>query len=276
MKLKYKATHHVPFGKFLELKLKQYLHNLTSIGVGPVKTQIQPIFIVGAGHSGTTLIASKLGNSDACLLIGKESGAFLPEVGKHTSKKVIQEWLYFAQRANKQYLVEKTPKHVHVIKRIQSIVPHAKIIISIRNPLDNIASLYSRFGNLDFCIERWLMDNKPVLQYQDKQDTCLVKYEDLTYHPQHTFESICQLTGMPFDPCMLKQQQVNYDAVSASDNMQQRAWQVSKPIHPNTGKWRYHIDQSQGQKVVNHCKSLAQKLGYSHAFIEQLLKESPR
>lgn len=249
--------------KYLVMKTYNYLPNLF---VSEHSTSKRYVFVCGCGHSGTTLIASRLGNHEDVFLIGRETQGFHPFLNLLSSKKIVGEWEYFASRSNKNIILEKTPKHVHSIKSIKKILPEAKIIQVVRNPLDNIASLYERFGNLDFCINRWVSDNEKILYNCGKfSNIIVVKYEELTSDPESHFKRIINFMDIEWSELVCTVTDSSYsDVMQSSDIYIKRVNQVSQPIQSKVDSWKNILTTKQAELVKSKTSRLAHKLGYSY------------
>uniref|UniRef100_UPI0024690DBE sulfotransferase family protein n=1 Tax=Chromohalobacter sp. 48-RD10 TaxID=2994063 RepID=UPI0024690DBE len=157
------SDHRVTIGKWFRKRYKTLVHGLGDRWVAPISTDLSTCFVVGCGHSGTTLVAAKLGRHGDAHLIGRETHGYAPACGLRASRRSTQEWLSTLRANNKKLLIEKTPKHVHVIPRVRRVLPEARFLAMVRNPLDNCFSLYQRYGDLGFAIDRWNMDNAAII-----------------------------------------------------------------------------------------------------------------
>lgn len=118
------------------------------------------IFIVGCGHSGTSLLNKILGTHPQVYPIGGESELFLPNrLHLPTVEKCIIEWLSRTTEKRASHFCEKTPRHIHKTAQIQALFPEAKFIYVTRNPLDCVASLHKRYENLESAVFRYQFDN---------------------------------------------------------------------------------------------------------------------
>jgi Sulfotransferase family len=230
--------------------------------VSPYRSRTRFVFVCGCGHSGTTLTAAKLGNHSQVFLIGRETNAFFPERGVQSGKRLVAEWDYFAQAAGKSTVVEKTPKHVQCVRTIRRIVPAARVILTVRNPLDNIASLYRRFGDLEASLGRWIVDNRAVAQLSGSDDTLLVRFEDLTGNPSGEFRRILEFVELPWEANILAPGDTNYGKFDQDENMSLRAEQVRREIMPRNGVWNEVLSAEQAKWVEARTASLAESLGY--------------
>ena len=259
----HKPNHRVSAAVYLRLQLTGLGHAVSDAAVRPLPDSDAFCFVTGCGHSGTTLLASKIGLHPDVLLISRESNLFAPHHGLRLARVIVQEWLAFARQEYRQLILEKSPKHVHCVGRIRRLLPEARIIVVVRNPLDTCASLYRRFGDLDLAIERWLMDNEAALAALEEKATWLVRYEALTREPAATLSAACSFLGIPWDPGLL----TRIGSVYGTDpglrrNMAIRHEQVSQPIHDNNGKWAEVLDAQQAARIRERTTALAVRLGY--------------
>ncbi|MFW5808331.1 MAG: sulfotransferase family protein [Spirochaetota bacterium] len=261
---KYSIKHNQSVHSVLFHLLTNLFRNVSYPFARPVQTDMQFVFVVGCGHSGTTLMAAKLGNAPKCMAIGRETKRFLPETGIGSSVTAVEEWIYFAELLGRCVIIEKTPKHIHVMKRISKIIPGAKFIVMVRNPLDNCASMTSRFGSVRYAIERWILDNSCILPVlSDTANYKIVKYEKLTASPERTLRDVCDFARIPWDPAILTAGETIYDTTNQDPNMTIRRSQVSSRITPNNGNWQRTLGKSDEELVITKTMKLAKQLGYT-------------
>ena len=265
------VIHRVGFKFLAKFLLKRAATCVEDLVFRPVRINIDTVFVVGCGHSGTTLIAAKIGRHDQVLAIGKESNIFVPyKSSLYMSSRILAEWADFAFNQNKTCVLEKTPKHLYYVDRINKVSPDHKMIAMIRNPLDTVASLYNRFKDLDLCVERWVNDNARLVRVMESRQVMVVRFEDLTTAPEKTLEEICQFVGLRFDPDILDIGVTAYhDNESTSSNMRIRSRQVSREITPNVGGWKKTLTEEQARYVLRRTKEVADRLGY-HSSSEAL------
>lgn len=263
MIVKSRLYHKPGFGHFLLHWLVRGYNALSSVFYSPVNNEIGFVFVVGCGHSGTTLMAAKLGNHPDIFALGRETGVMLPgKYSLYAMKAVADEWSYFAESNGNKLVLEKTPKHLYSYRAIQKVVPNNKFIVLVRNPLDNVASLHKRFNDLDYAIERWLFDTAQALRLDQQDNVKLVRYEDFTREPETTLRSICGFLGLEYRNGMLEETSSIYDKVKQIDNMKLRRDQVNKPVTANEGGWRKVFDEGQAREILARAGSLVEKLGY--------------
>lgn len=236
-------------------------HSIFDIFASHLSTYTQPVFVVGCGNSGTTLVATILSRHPDAFPIGYESSFFFPTFGLHFSKKMSQAFDLLAKQHGKSFFIEKTPKHALCLKRIFKILPHAKIVYVIRDVKDNTASLKKRYGDINVAIDRWVTDNRPALCWKSDPRVFLVKYEDLVTSPTSTVPDICRFLQIPFNQEMLDSDRTPYHHFS-DGNMLKRAKQVSKPIYDNTGKWVNTLATDDIEQIQKRASRIMKQLGY--------------
>lgn len=204
----------------------------------PLDTEgMLPIFVVGCGHSGTSLLAAILGRSDDLLMIGYESGAFFPKQSLATSREVVRSWLNLARQADFRGFVEKTPKHILCTDRIRRVVPDARFVGIVRDGRDVMASFLSRGLQPGFAVDRWVADNAALLAERDASDFRLIRFEDLIEDPAAVTQSVCADLGITYSEDMLRGSSDGYGWIK-DGNMGLRAEQTSRDVYDSRGKWK--------------------------------------
>lgn len=156
------------------------------------------IFILGCGHSGTTLLRKIIGNHKNILEINYESYIFY-------TKEIIKfdEWNNDRKLYNKKWICEKTPKHIYKIDMIYEYINDPKIIIIIRNGLDVITSLLQRYGNVNIALNRYINDNYQWLLHKNKEKFHIIKYENLILNTEIELQKICHYLNEDYDYNMI-------------------------------------------------------------------------
>jgi hypothetical protein len=176
---------------------------------------------------------------------------------------VAKEWDNIASMLGFTHVLEKTPKHVHCLAAVRRVLPSPRIVLVVRNPLDNVASLFKRFpDNLEFCINRWCLDNRAVLREIEREDVVVVTYERFVEEPENELMRICKHSGLQWEETILEARDSTYLALAKpGSNMFLRAVQTSQPITRNVGKYRELLTQQQVTKIYEETNVLATKLG---------------
>jgi hypothetical protein len=137
-----------------------------------------------------------------------------------------------AQERNKTVWLEKTPRHLHYIDKINQFVPEAKFIHILRSGADVVASQVEAsqqhpdtWGQrtIDHCIQRWIKDIRTSQRYADQPNHRLVRYEDVVEDPQTQLTQLCQFIGIPFDERML----TDYSTASEKLIRKKEVWKAS-------------------------------------------------
>jgi len=117
----------------------------------------KPIFIVGCGHSGTSIILALLDAHSKLYAIPYESYLFCKFDSKVDDTEILfklAEWQKETLKKEKKRFVEKTPAHIHRMGKILRICPDAKIICMLRDGRDVACSFKAR-GSFSEGIRRW-------------------------------------------------------------------------------------------------------------------------
>jgi len=152
------------------------------------------------------------------------------------------------QEPGRQIITDKRPENFLHIGLIKSMFPAAKIIHTIRNPLDNLLSVY--FLHLDpsmaYALDlgdaaHWygqylrLMAHWRAL-YGD--DIVEVEYDALVHEPERIARSLLEFLGLEWEDCVLDIASTARAVKTAS------VWQVREPLYTrSSGRWRNYERQ---------------------------------
>jgi hypothetical protein len=222
-------------------------------------------FVCGCGHSGTSLMASKIGLHSEVFFVGRETHLFAPSNGSHCIKRRLLDWDHFAYASRRTLVLEKTPKHVQSIKRIKRFVPAARIIVMVRNPLDNVSSLYKRLGDLNAATKRWIIDNTAACDLSELSHVQTIMFEDFTRNPNDKLAEVFNF--LKLDTTKISTNDINEVYIRSSEihkKLEERARQVSAPISVNEGKWKSILSPQQVSIVIKETREVARQLGYEN------------
>lgn len=259
---RFSVQHRVSWPKFIGDHLRRLLRGFPDPLVRPFAPSLSTAFVVGCGHSGTTLLAAKLGRLAGCFVPGWETSIFLPDHGLAWSKAAFGALLKSAETSGHQVILEKTPKHVHCASRIRRLLPAARFLVMTRNPLDTCASLFERFGDLDYAIERWSLDNTAAAALVRQNGALHIRYESLTTAPTVEFARAAEFLGLTWDDAALGPGGTVFAQAAAEGNMVRRALEVAAPVVSRNGLWRQRLSALQGEQVRVATRDLAARLGY--------------
>jgi hypothetical protein len=229
--------------------------------VAPIPASSAFAFVLGCGHSGTTLIASRLGNHPAVALIPEETNLFEPRRPLARARRFLVAARARALGEGRQVVLEKTPKHVRVTGRLRRLLPEARLIVVVRNPLDTCLSLRKREGTLEEAIDRWMVDNGAALALAGDPLARRVHYEEVTAEPEAAFRAMTGFLGLAWDDAVLGTASGYAATGQKTANMRLRAEQVSRPITKNSGKWREGLTAAEAATVRARTGELYARLG---------------
>ena len=250
-----------PFLKRGPDRLRIALNRRLDPRVPPIPDSADFAFVLGCGHSGTTLIASRLGNHPAVALIPEETNLFEPRRPLRRARTHLVAALAAARRDGRSMLLEKTPKHVRVTGRLRHLLPEARLIVVVRNPLDTCLSLKKRGFPLTEAIDRWLVDNGAALALADAPGTRTYHFEAVTEDPEPAFRDMVAFLGLPWDDAVLGTATAYASVPQKTETMRLRAEQVSQPIRPNAGAWRDGLTTAEADAVRARTADLYARLG---------------
>lgn len=205
----------------------------------------EPIFIVGCGHSGTTLMLRILAYHKDLYGVPFESRIFL---GNYIKNSLIKKWNRIIEKEQLKTWVEKTPKHIKSLPKILRTFPKAKVIVMCRDGRDVTVSLRKRTDNSQEAVSRWISHNQKALKFEDDKRFIFIKLEDLTEMPNVVIKDICNHINCEYYDELLnyhtnhfqfqETEPIKTDKRKGNDHLKNRVWQVNQPILKNTSKWR--------------------------------------
>ncbi|WP_079478174.1 sulfotransferase [Halobacillus salinus] len=263
------------------------------------KRSTAPIFIGGAGRSGTTLLRVML-NAHPNLCSGPEF-KLMPDIINLYNKMNSQgfESILKSYHLDNQYLketyakfisdlfnnflldnhanriVEKTPHNVLMMKEVSQIFPEAKFIHVVRDGRDVASSLtdmkWTDFEgnpiwyvkNINNASEYWM---KVVSQgLKDAQDpsmngkVLLVSYEDLIDDPKSVMEKVLNFIDEPWSDLVLEHEKVS----RVNEPIESSTEQVSKKIYKSSKKrWREKFTEEDKGTFKQIAGEMLVHLGY--------------
>ncbi len=228
----------------------------------------RPIFIVGCGHSGTTILLRILANHNDLYGVNYESKALQ---GNYPKISQILEWKKNTRQSGKLRWVEKTPKHIQYIDRIFKIFPLAKVIVMQRDGRDVTVSMRKRFGDSKLGMDRWIDDNQAGLRYEVHPRVYFVQLETLTKQPEITIKKICEHVDIEYYPELMdyKNSTFKFDNQvpaktskrEGKNHIENRVWQVNQPIFKDTSRWKDEANSEEMEMFENN-KEFKQLMNY--------------
>jgi tetratricopeptide (TPR) repeat protein len=227
----------------------------------------RPIFILGMPRSGTTLVEQIIAShpmvhgagelmafNEAVLTVKGLDGnslaypEFVPALDRFAGAQLGARYLeLLRERAPEgQRVTDKMPSNYYFIGLIHLILPNAKIIHTIRDPVDTCVSCFSKLfsaeqnhtydlgelGRYYTRYERLMAHWRRVLPATSFLD---VRYEDVVADLESEARRIIAYCGLPWDDHCLDFHKTERPVRTAS------ATQVRQPIYKNAiGRWRVH------------------------------------
>ena len=240
----------------------------------PNDNKCDPVFIVGCGHSGTSIMLRILGEHPDLWPIHKESALFLRK--DQIVYNTMREWDEACLADGAKRWIEKTPPHIFQMKRFLMMRPKAQFILMLRDGRDVVSSLRSRVGYEDVQdrIDRWVYDNMAGLPLWDHPQVKVVHYEDFVENPVLSMDEISSFLNLQKKDSLLDyhQKPENWyseelkkpDAIkNQQDHNNLRNWQVNQPLFDGRGKWKDDMSASEKQSFKNSiAQEFLEQFGY--------------
>lgn len=260
--------------KVLKQKIKTLVNKLKLLAIGK---KLRPVFIVGCGHSGTSIMLSLLDNHSKVYAVKMETKIFFRD--KVYSISNILKWYKEAKRLNKSIIVEKTPSHIHRIDNIFSTVKNARIILMLRDGRDVACSIKERTGDFNKGINRWIEDNEIGYVYWNDERVMVVRLEDLTANSKDVLKDICDFIKIDFESEMITKQgskpklyytdkipdRYDFEGQEPSDftHNARRNWQVNQGLFSDTSRWNKELNQEELSLFNQKAGHLLKLYGYN-------------
>ena len=211
-----------------------------------IRVDAAPGFVVGCGHSGTSLLLAILGAHPRIHAIPHESAIATGDARRFARGcRRFDRWTI---AAGKHRWIEKTPRHILHIGTILAAQPDARIVVIIRDGRDVAQSIQKRTGSLEEGIRRWVDDNRAAEPYWRHPQVHRVRYEDLITDFEPTVTRVVEFLGERYDPRMADyhRQPRHWYATSIAKpetahgehHNQHRNWQINQPIFDGRGRWK--------------------------------------
>ncbi len=230
-----------------------------------------PIFIVGPGHSGTSLLLAILGAHSNIFAIPFESGfAFEPEPVQRT---LLHRFRKMTIAHGKSRWVEKTPRHIRKIDELIKLFPDARIVIIIRDGRDVVCSYKARRGtSIDKHVNHWVIAAEYARDYGHHPQVHVLRYEDLIVDFSGTTRKLMAFLGEIYEPRQAeyykKPIKFYWHRVKKPENGrggnhdQYRNWQVNQPLFDGRGRWHEEMEPQEKEVFRQSAGELLVVLGY--------------
>jgi hypothetical protein len=236
----------------------------------------EPIFIVGCGHSGTSLLLVILGAHSKIFAVPHES-----RIAAHCSWRFLAGMRRFNRWAvahGKTRWVEKTPKHIMHIENILKHRPNARILLIIRDGRDVACSLQKRHGSLEFGIRQWVQRNTEGKKYWNHPNVYVVKYETLISDFEKTMREVLTFLGEEYEPAIKdyykSPQKIEKPASEGKNHGNFESWKVNQPVFDTRGKWK-NLSATDQALIHEIGGELLAELGYTQRAAADRLVQKP-
>jgi tetratricopeptide (TPR) repeat protein len=243
---------------------------LISAKSGGGETSPMPIFIIGMPRSGTTLVEQIIAShprvlgagelqtfNDAVLTVRGTDGnaipypGFVPALDPKALQQIGAAYVAAVRKlaSGRERVTDKMPSNYYFVGLIRLALPNAKIIHTIRDPIDTCVSCFSKLfsaeqnhtydlgelGRYYKRYERLMAHWRRVLPAGSILD---VRYEDVIGDLETQARRIISYCGLSWDNRCLSFYKTDRPVRTAS------ATQVRQPIYTSAiGRWRLHADE---------------------------------
>ncbi|MCF8009191.1 MAG: sulfotransferase [Halanaerobiales bacterium] len=246
--------------------------------------KFQPIFIVGVGRSGTSLLQSML-NAHSKIAFPpethfirnyiKKKSSFRKEIKNIINDKYlknlnlnIEETILsarnfvdfytnllkdFAKSCNKDYVGDKDPKNIENIKQINKFFPNAIIVNIYRDPRAVIASRIKAVWSQNKPLWQHLLAYKAQFNYlinnkNHFKNYIEIKFEELIINPEKELSKILSLLDLKFENNMLSFYEKSNDVVFGKEYQWKK--NLFKPVMiKNIDKWQSELSPQLIKKI---------------------------
>lgn len=228
------------------------LESFYSLFESPINAERSPIFVLGCGHSGTTLMTALLNANPETKVLSGETYIF--RYRKSTAK--IKQRLAATDDGQKR-IVEKTPRHIRYLDRIFRLYPNARAIIMMRDGRDVACSIGNRSGhNIIKGAARWNADNSYTQRWKDDERILTLKLSELLDSPNKRLQEVCKFLDLTwFDDLLERHAHGHFEYSGAEDkknspkdvskHVRKRSEQVNEPLKEYNARWITEITPHQ-------------------------------
>ena len=234
----------------------------TTVADESVDAKTAPIFILGLFRSGSTLAEQILGRHSAVMaggefdalpqLVADAVQPYPAQLADATADDVSQ-WradylaaVHASQSVTGLFTDKRCDNFLHV-GLIKTLFPRAKILHTVRNPLDiMVSTLFLRFGSAvnyggsPEDMAHWVAAYARVMAHWQARygaDIISIDYDRLVADPEPEVRAMLGGLGLPWEPACLQVR----DATTVRTAS---AWQVRQPLHTrSSGRWRHYAGQ---------------------------------
>lgn len=227
-----------------------------------------PVFIVGMPRSGTTLVEQIIASHPAVFGAGEANtmsgliddypaGVSDLEVGGLAAMAGTALDRFAEPGAGSLRVADKTPFNFLYLGLIQMLLPGARIIHCLRDPLDTgLSCFFQNFVD----VHPWSMDQGDISRYMLAHDRLMnhwrgvlslpmmeIRYESLLADQEAVSRDVIEFLGLDWDGACLKFFETRRPVLTASN------WQVRKPLY-STSRGRAAAYETQLSPLIEGLK----------------------
>jgi hypothetical protein len=164
--------------------------------------------------------------------------------------------------------IEKTPANRRCLPAIHSRFPHARILVTMRDPRAIFAAQIAlektrQLGTFStyYCISHWREVAKIVLRAREEGDTTLflVPYEKLILEPGEWMKRVCAFLAIEYDPAIVLTPTKAGKFWEGNSATETAFFRIS--TEPLT-RWQSDLSEQEIGWVEWHCRDLMPQFGY--------------
>lgn len=238
------------------------------------------LFIVGCGHSGTSLMLALFANCEGVNAITSETEALI-----RSSLKEFKMKFKTLDNISSKLVVEKTPRHVYRLGDITSD-KDSYALVMLRNPIDVVASLKKRGYSLMDSIARYQRDNNAWLNYESQKRVKILKYEDLVIKTEQVLDDLGREYGVDLISAngkrladerifftkrgeldrKIKPEINQTDGRGINNHLSLRNFQIRQEIKNMNGQWKERLTERELISVIEKLTPLIRRFKYEECF----------
>lgn len=230
--------------------------------------QPEPLFICGMFRSGSTLLEQALAMHPAVaaggeldLLPRMAAGPLAPfplsleSLDPGQAAALAADYLaslgerFPGRIEGRRYATDKRPDNYRLIGLVKRLFPRARIINTVRNPLDNALSVFMQHlnpracgyaGSIDAIGHHYVMYRRLAAHWHSLYpgDVYDFDYDAFVARPEATLRELLDFLGLPWHADCLRFHRLGNTVKTAS------YWQVRRPLYPDaSGRWRKYRTQ---------------------------------
>ena len=234
----------------------------------------EPVFVMGCGHSGTTLMRDLIGNHSQIYKTPNDIRLFqTPEAERHN---LIDKWNQECVRNNCHRWMDKMAAYIRIAGEILNWFQESKLVVVMRDGRDVALSLRKR-SDFKTGVDRWLQENEAIKPFLHLPNVTTVKYEEVVKSPEATMKHVFQFIGEVYEEGIFdfwkvnrRTYQIDFEEGKRLNESQDqrnfeylRLWQISQPLYDASGKWKAELSECEKDYFKKRANHLLVELGYA-------------